>query len=182
MVTRRMTLRALCMLTLVAGFGSTSVLAESPGSGNGLTIADGHIVSLEYTLTLQNKEVLDTNVGSDPLTYTQGAHQIIPGLENALTGMKAGDRKQVTVAPKDGYGEIDQRRIQEVPLEHIPPDARKVGIELQGKDPQGRTVRPVIKEVKEQVAVLDFNHRLAGQTLYFDVTVLDVQEGTAPIP
>jgi len=182
MVWRQMTLGALCVFILIAGWEVKGGLAESQAEETGMTITDGHIVSLEYTLTLQNKEVLDSNVGRDPLTYTQGAHQIIPGLESALVGMKAGDRKQVTVEPKDGYGEIDQRRIQEVPLEHIPPDARKVGTELQGKDPQGRIVRPIITEVKDQVAVLDFNHRLAGKTLYFDVMVLDVKAGMAPQP
>ena len=182
MVLRRMAVRALCVFTLVTGSGCASAVADSPGGDAGLTVADGNIVSLEYTLTLEDKEVLDTNVGGEPLTYTQGAHQIIPGLESALNGMKAGESKQVTVSPKDGYGEIDERRIQEVPLEHIPPDARQVGVELQGKDPQGRIVRPVVKEVKEQVAVLDFNHRLAGKTLYFDVKVLDVKAGMPPQP
>ena len=182
MGSRRLALGTMCACMLGLGMGASSVLAEPTAEGIGMRIAAGNIVSLEYTLTLQDKTVMDTNVGGAPLTYTQGAHQIIPGLESALTGMKAGESKQVTVAPKDGYGEVDVRRFQEVPLEHIPEDARKVGTELQGKDPQGRIVRPVVKEVKDKVAVLDFNHRLAGKTLFFDVTVLDVQEGQSPQP
>lgn len=178
MVSRRIILRALCALAFVVSIVPTSSQAESPEGGASMTISEGKTVSLEYTLTLDNKEVLDTNVGGDPLTFTHGSHQIIPGLENALTGMKAGESKKVTVAPKEAYGEVDQRGFQEVPIDQIPPEARKAGMQLQGKDPEGRIVRPMVKEVKEQVVVLDFNHPLAGKTLYFDVKVLDVKEGS----
>lgn len=180
MVLRQMAFCAFCVFALVAGMGPMLAQAEFPGGETGMSISEGNIVSLEYTLKLEDKEVLDTNVGGDPLTYTQGAHQIIPGLESALVGMKAGESKQVTVTPKDGYGEIDEQRFQEVPIEHIPPDARKAGTELQGTDPNGQLVRPVVKEVKEQVVVLDFNHRLAGKTLYFEVKVLGVQPSKTP--
>lgn len=119
-------------------------------------------------------------MGGDPLTFTQGSHQIIPGLEQALEGMKAGESKKVTVDPKEGYGEVDPRGYQEIPIDQIPPDARKVGMQLQGKDPEGRIIRPMVKEVKEEVVVLDFNHPLAGKTLYFDVKVLDIKAGPTP--
>ena len=179
MALRRITLRALCMCGLATALALSSAQAESPEGGAGMTIADGTTVSMEYTLTLDNKEVLDTNVGGDPLTFTQGSHQIIPGLENALIGMKAGDSKQVTVKPNEGYGEVDERAFQEIPIEHIPPDARKVGTQLQGKDPEGRLVRPTVKEIKDTMVVLDFNHPLAGKTLNFDIKILDVKAGTA---
>ena len=180
MVLRRITLGALCAVGLVTAMALTFAQAESPDGGTGMAIADGSTVSMEYTLTLDNKEVLDTNVGGEPLTFTQGSHQIIPGLENALVGMKTGDSKQVTVKPSEAYGEVDERAVQEVPIEHIPPDARKVGTHLQGKDPEGRMVRPMVKEVKEQMVVLDFNHPLAGKTLNFDIKILDVKAGPTP--
>jgi FKBP-type peptidyl-prolyl cis-trans isomerase SlyD len=94
--------------------------------------------------------------------------------------MKAGESKQVTVAPEQAYGEVNPQAIQEVPIDQIPPDARKVGVQLQGKDGQGRMVTPKVTEVKEQVVVLDFNHPLAGKTLYFDVKILDVKTATTP--
>ncbi len=180
MVLRRITLSGLCMYALATAMTPMLALAESPEGGTPMTIADGTTVSMEYTLTLDNKEVLDTNVGGEPLTFTQGSHQIIPGLESALVGMKKGDSKQVTVQPSEGYGEVDERGFQEVPLDQIPPEARKVGMQLQGKDPEGRVVRPIVKEVKEQVAVLDFNHPLAGKTLNFDIKILDVKAGPTP--
>src|SRR5215831_13043208 len=72
-------------------------------------VTEGKLVSLEYTLTLDDKTVVDSNVGDKPLTYTHGSHQIIPGLEKALEGMAVGDTKQVTVAPTEGYGETDPK-------------------------------------------------------------------------
>ena len=134
----QISVRVLLVLALVIGSLSFSAQAKPPKGDPNLTISEGTIVSMEYTLTSEDKKVLDTNVDGEPLTFTQGAHQIIPGLETALLGMKSGERKQVTVAPKDGYGESDSERIQEVPIEHIPPDARQVGVQLQGQDAQGR--------------------------------------------
>jgi len=172
--------RIVCCSLLVASAMTTSVQAELQEGGSPLTVSDGKSISMEYTLTLENKEVLDTNVGGEPLTFTQGSHQIIPGLETALDGMKPGESKQVKIAPEQGYGEINPQAIQEVPIDQIPPDARKVGVQLQGKDGQGRMVHPTVTEVKEQVVVLDFNHPLAGKTLYFDVKILDVETAAAP--
>ncbi|MGP0594510.1 FKBP-type peptidyl-prolyl cis-trans isomerase [Nitrospira sp. T9] len=172
--------RVVCCSLLVASAMTTSAQADSQEGGSPMTVSEGKSISMEYTLTLENKEVLDSNVGGEPLTFTQGSHQIIPGLETALDGMKAGERKQVTVAPEEGYGKVDPQAIQEVPIDQIPPDARKVGVQLQGKDGQGRVVHPTVTEVKEQVVVLDFNHPLAGKTLYFDVKILDVKTATAP--
>lgn len=159
---------------------STSVWAESQEGSAPMSISNGKTISMEYTLTLENKEVIDTNVGRKPLKFVQGSHEIIPGLEMALEGMKAGERKQVTVAPEQGYGPRDPQAIQEVPIDQIPPEARIVGTRLQGKDAQGRMVHPRVAEVNEQVVVLDFNHPLAGETLYFDVKILDIEAAGNP--
>jgi FKBP-type peptidyl-prolyl cis-trans isomerase SlyD len=170
----------ICCSVLVASALATSAQGELQEGGSPMTVSDGKTISMEYTLTLENKEVLDSNVGGEPLSFTQGSHEIIPGLETALVGMKAGESKQVTVAPEQAYGEVNPQAIQEVPIDQIPPDARKVGVQLQGKDGQGRMVTPKVTEVKEQVVVLDFNHPLAGKTLYFDVKILDVKTATTP--
>jgi len=158
----------------------SSAFAEASSGGSKIPISDGTLVSLEYTLTLEDKTVLDTNVGGKPLNFTQGTKQIIPGLEVALKGMKPGDSKQVTVEAKDGYGEVDERRVQEIPIEQIPANARKVGTQLEGQGPKGQVIRSTVKEVKEKMIVLDFNHPLAGKRLFFDVKVLDVKAGTKP--
>lgn len=69
-----------------------------------MSISQGKTISIEYTLKLEDKTVVDSNVGGGPLTFIHGSHQIIPGLEKALEGMKIGDIKEVTVKPEEGYG------------------------------------------------------------------------------
>jgi len=140
------------------------------------TVAEGKLVSLEYTLKLDDKSVVESNVGKQPLTYTHGTQQIIPGLEKALEGLTVGDTKEVTVAPADAYGEQDPNALQEVQKKLIPPDALVLGARLQGKTPDGHIVYPRVAEIKDDTVVLDFNHPLAGKTLHFDVKILDVQQ------
>lgn len=137
-------------------------------------IEDGSKVELEYTLTDDGGSVLDSNKGAEPLTYTQGQQQIIPGLEKALTGMHAGEAKKVTIPPADAYGEVNPAAVAEVPKDRIPPDALTVGKELVARNQGGesRTVR--IKEIREKTVVIDLNHPLAGKTLVFDVKVVGV--------
>jgi FKBP-type peptidyl-prolyl cis-trans isomerase SlyD len=174
--------RVVCCSVFVLATSYSLVLAETQEAASPITISDGKTISIEYTLTLEDKKVLDTNVGNAPLNFTQGSHQIIPGLETALEGMKVGESKQVTVAPEQGYGPINPQAVQEVPIEKIPEEARKIGAQLQGKDAQGRMVQARVSEVKEQVVMLDYNHPLAGKTLLFDVKILDIQTATTPAP
>ena len=137
------------------------------------TVSNGKMISLEYTLKLENNEVLDSNVGKDPFTYRQGANQIIPGVESAVEGMTVGQTKQVVVAPKDGYGQRDPDALKELPKEKIPKDI-EVGAQLQWKDEAGQSVRPIVAGIKDETVLLDFNHPLAGRTLFFDLKVLDI--------
>jgi len=144
-----------------------------------MTVSNGKEVTLEYTLKLDDQSVVDTNVGGEPLKVTQGSHQLIPGVEKQLEGMAAGEKKQFTVPPGEGYGNIDSKAFQEVDKKMVPPDSVKVGAELQGKTADGRTVYPRISEVRNETVVLDFNHPLAGKTLHFDVQVLDVAQASS---
>ncbi|MFQ5848541.1 MAG: peptidylprolyl isomerase [Candidatus Methylomirabilales bacterium] len=139
-----------------------------------MTVASGTKVSIEYTLRLEDQAVIDTSVDAEPLTYVHGSDQIIPGLQKALEGMKIGESKQVAVQPEEGYGVVDADAFIEVKKEQIPPDALRVDARLQGRDPGGEPVHARVAEIKEETVVLDFNHPLAGQTLYFDVKVLDI--------
>lgn len=155
--------------------GSVTIHAESQKE-EAMTVSSGKKVSIEYTLTLEDKSVVDTNVGSEPLSFVQGSHNIIPGLENALEGLKIGDSKQVTIKPEDGYGSVDQKAIMEVSKEQIPQDALKVGAHLQSQNDDGQVITAQVVEIKEQTVVLDFNHPLAGKTFHFDVKIVDIQE------
>ena len=150
--------------------------ATSQAADTKQTVTEGKNVSLEYTLTLDDKSVIESNVGKQPLTYTHGTQQIIPGLEKALEGLAVGDTKEVTVAPADGYGEKDPNALQEVQKTLIPSDALVVGARLQGQTPDGHTVYPRVAEIKDDTVMLDFNHPLAGKTLHFNVKILDIQQ------
>ena len=154
--------------------------AQSDETVTETEISQGKQVSIEYTLTLEDKSVIDSNVDAEPLSFIQGSHEIIPGLENALVGMKAGESKKVTVKPEAAYGLVNKDAVSEVKKEQVPQDALKVGAVLQGQSPDGKVILARVVEIKEETVLLDYNHPLAGQTLYFDVKILDVQEALTP--
>lgn len=169
---------SVCVVSV--GIMGSQAWAESSTFDAVTTVAAGNVVSLEYTLMLDDQSVLESNVGKEPMTYTQGAHEIVPGLEVAMEGMKKGEHKHVVVAPTDGYGAIDPQAFREVKKELIPAAAQKVGAQLQGQSADGTIAFPIVKEIKGETVVLDFNHPLAGKTLHFDVTVLAITVGPVP--
>ena len=167
--------RRISIITLSLGL-MLGLLAVTSGYAQD-TVGDGKRVSLEYTLTLEDQTVIDTNVGKTPLVYTHGTQQIVPGLEKQLVGLKTGDTKKVEVSPEEGYGEADPNRFQEVPTGNIPEEARSVGKKLQGQGPDGQMMFAQVTEVKEKTIIVDLNHPLAGKKLFFDVKVLKIEKG-----
>ena len=141
-----------------------------------MVVKTGKQVSIEYTLSIEPEGVVDSNVDSDPLTYIQGAQQIVPALEKALEGMEVGETTEISISPQDGYGERSEKAFQEVDKSLVPEEARKVGAVLQGRDNKGGVVNARVADIKDQTVVLDLNHPLAGKTLQFSVKVLDIQE------
>jgi len=171
----------------IAVIGGLLLIGSPVGAGSNakqapMKIADGTEVSLEYTLTLEDKTVMESNVGREPMTYQQGAHEIVPGLETALEGLAKGEKKRVVVKPDDGYGAVDPKALQEVKKSMIPEQARKVGAQLEAKGPDGQSMFPVVTAVNDETVTLDFNHPLAGKTLIFDVKVLDIRPGKQKKP
>jgi FKBP-type peptidyl-prolyl cis-trans isomerase SlyD len=144
-----------------------------------MNIEKGSVVEIDYKLHLGDGEVVDASEPGEPLTYLHGEGQIVPGLESALEGLAAGDRKEVVVAPAEGYGERDARGVQEVPKQAFPPDFQpEVGMELTAEGPEGEVVPFEIREVRPESVIIDLNHPLAGKTLHFDVTVRGVRTAT----
>ncbi|MGC9325909.1 MAG: FKBP-type peptidyl-prolyl cis-trans isomerase [Desulfomonilia bacterium] len=139
-------------------------------------ITAGKNVSIEYTLRLENhSDVVDTNVGGQPLTYVQGSNQIIPGLEKALEGMKVGESKEVTVEPEEAYGPLIPEAVVEINKEQLPQEAFKVDAQVQAQGPDGDVLYGQVTKIEDDTATIDFNHPLAGKTLHFEVKVLDIQ-------
>lgn len=153
------------------GFVTAAVSGVGVAADGSPVIGKGKKVAIEYTLTLDDGSTVQSNVGSTPLDYVAGEGQIIPGLETALDGKAARERVKVRIPAEQAYGLPDPQKMQEVPLDKIPEDARQVGTLLgaQGFDGPIR-----VAEVRPDVVVLDFNHPLAGKALTFDVLVLSI--------
>lgn len=143
-----------------------------------MQIAKDKVVEIDYTLTGDNGQVLDSSQGREPLAYLHGAGNIIPGLESALEGKNPGDQLNVQVPPDQAYGNRDERMVQAVPrnsfqgIQQIEP-----GMQFQANTPGGPRVITVVGVEGDQVTV-DANHPLAGQTLNFDVKVVGIRDAT----
>jgi FKBP-type peptidyl-prolyl cis-trans isomerase SlyD len=164
------------MMTVVTAWSETPEPQAVDQGEDEMIISAGMLVTFEYTLKSDDGNVIDTSEGGQPFVYTHGKSEVVPGLEAELAGMKVGDSKVVIVKPEQGYGPLNDQAIVEVPLDKIPEDAREVGRQLQGSGPDGQAVYPVVKEVRESVVILDFNHPLAGETLHFDVNIVSIEE------
>lgn len=144
-----------------------------------MTIAKDSVVALHYTLKNDAGDVIDTSEGRDPLHYLHGHGNIVPGLEEALTGKSENDKLDVTVPPEKGYGERDPQRILKIKREQLPPDMEPApGMMLAMRSPEGYQIPVKITEVAGEEITLDANHELAGATLYFSVTVGSVRPAT----
>ena len=161
------------VIALVLSLGTAQ--AQSKEKPAGPAIVDGAKVRLEYTVKDGAGKVIDSSKGKDPLIFTQGQHQIIAGLERAVSGMRLGERKKVTVKPEDAYGVVDPKARTEVGKEAIPKGDLAVGARLTWRAPSGETRPARVKEIKEKTVVIDLNHPLAGKTLHFDVKVVGVE-------
>jgi len=137
------------------------------------------LVTLAYTLYDEEGDVLDRTDVEEPLSYLHGYGQIVPGLERALEGLSKGDGRSVLVPPELGYGEYDPEGILEVEKVDFPnPEQIEVGDEFVAESPDGEEMPITVLEIKGDALVVDTNHPLAGETLRFDVTVIDVRPAT----
>lgn len=143
-----------------------------------MQIESNSVVTLHYTLKDNDGNIIDQSDDGSFL-YLHGAMNIIPGLENALTGKAKGDELSVSVAPEEGYGVKEDERIQEVPKEMFEGNEDlQVGAQFHAQGPDGSAVVVTVAEVKEDVVVVDGNHALAGVDLNFEVKVIDVREAS----
>jgi len=143
-----------------------------------MKIASKCIVSLDYTLHLGDGDIIDRSSEGEPLVYLHGIGQIVPGLERQLEGLTAGDAVQLTVPPKDGYGELDPKAIQEVEKKAFGDRAVKAGDEFIAVDDHENEIPVRIQSIEGEKVTVDFNHPLAGMTLHFSIKVTAVREAT----
>ncbi len=140
--------------------------------------ANQTVVSIDYTLKDDEGDVLDASEDGSPLVYLHGADNIIPGLEEALTGKSAGEAFTVVVSAEDGYGEYDESLVAEVERDRFPgADEVELGDQFQANTPEGPRMVTVIG-IEDEAITIDANHPLAGETLHFDVKIVDVRAAT----
>jgi FKBP-type peptidyl-prolyl cis-trans isomerase SlyD len=145
------------------------------------TIQPNARVVLEYTLTNENGDVLDSSDAEDgePIEYVHGYGMLVPGLEAALADLAVGDTKDVTVSPEEGFGDRDEDLVMEVDRSDFPdPKAIAIDDEVVAESPDGEEVPMRVVEVKDETVIVDANHPLAGVTLRYSVKVIEVAQAT----
>ena len=141
-----------------------------------MLIADQHVIAIDYTLTNETGEVLDSSEGSEPLVYLHGAGNIIAGLENALAGKAVGDELEVSIEPEDAYGEYSAELITNLGREMFEGvDQLEVGMQFHASAPDGGMQIVTIRDIDGEEVTIDGNHPLAGQQLNFKVKIISVR-------
>ncbi len=145
-----------------------------------MDISQHTVVTIEYTLTDNDNQVLDQADANKPLAYVHGVGAAIPGLEAALEGKAPGETLQVSVSPEDAYGERDEEMVTAVSQDLFEGvDEVQTGMQFQAETNGGpRIVTVVDVDMEDEQVTIDANHPLAGVTLNFDVKVQDVRGAT----
>ncbi len=141
-----------------------------------ITIGPGTVVTMHFTLTMKDGPVADASEPNEPMTFTMGDGSLINGLEMAITGLKIGDKTSVELDPLNAFGFSDPDNFHYLPrdefAEDLPVDP---GTIISFSTPSGDEVPGTIKEVKDNVVTVDFNHPLAGHDIIFDVDIVDIK-------
>jgi FKBP-type peptidyl-prolyl cis-trans isomerase SlyD len=143
-----------------------------------MKVQENALVTVEYTLTNDAGQVVDSTPEDEPLRFLYGKGQLIPGFEAAIAGKEADQRVEFSLEPADAYGEIREELRSELPRKNFPDEMElEPGMILQAMGPMG-PMRFRVLELKDDVVVADFNHPLAGERLHFDVKIAEVREPT----
>lgn len=133
-------------------------------------------VKVHYTGKLIDGQVFDSSVErGEPIKFTMGQGQLIPGFEKGLVDMEVNEKKTINISSDEAYGETKDELIQKVPKDQLPDDIEpKVGMGLVSKTQNGQDINLVVKEVNEDTITVDGNHPLAGKSLIFDLEVVEI--------
>lgn len=135
-------------------------------------------VKIHYTGSLADGSVFDSSLQRDPLAFILDVGMLIPGLEVDVKEANTGDKRKVVIAAENAYGPINEEAVQDVPKTQFPEDLKlEEGMQLQAQGPQG-PIPVVVKEIKEESVIVDFNHPLAGRELTFEYEVLEKRAAT----
>ncbi|MDO6424680.1 FKBP-type peptidyl-prolyl cis-trans isomerase [Saccharophagus degradans] len=136
-------------------------------------------VTLHFALTLEDGAVVDSNFESKPATFVVGDGKLLPGFEQAIFGLIAGDKKAMQIPPEQGFGQPNPNNIQEVKRKVFAADMELAqGLVVSFADANGGEMPGVIAEIGEDIVKVDFNHPLAGREITFEVEIISVKPAT----
>lgn len=156
------------MLMGLSLFAPLSFAKEAPA-----TIENGKSIKLNYTLTVDGEKI-DSSEGKGPMTFVFGENRLVPGLEKGILGLKKGDKKSLTLTPEEAYGPANPQAVVEAPRASFQAKDIQPGMAFSASGAQGEPMTGVVKELRGDMVLLDFNHPMAGKTLTFDIEVLEV--------
>ncbi len=135
---------------------------------------DGDTVKVHYTGKLENGEVFDTSDNREPLEFVIGEGNVIPGFEKGIAGMDVGESRSITIPPEEAYGTRQEEFVVKVERGEFPENITPaVGLQLQMMQPNGESINVIVTDLTEDIVTIDANHLLAGQTLFFDVELVE---------
>lgn len=145
-----------------------------------MSLEQNKVVTFSYTLKDDEGNILDAASNAAPFSFLSGNGQILPKLEEAITGMLLGTKKSIKISAADAYGEYNEKAVQQVDRANFPDDAELLpGMQFIANSPDGHHMPFIISEVNDNNVTIDFNHPLAGKNLEFDVELLDIRDATA---
>jgi len=153
---------------------------NSLANDNVARVADGARVTLHFSLSLPDGEIIDSNFDQQPATFVVGDGNLLPGFEAALKGLEAGESIEVLLPPQMAFGEINPENVQSLPRQQFAgllantTDPMQPGTVLAFTDAGGNDIPGVVKEIGELMVVIDFNHPLAGREILFKAEILSV--------
>ena len=141
-----------------------------------LEIESSTRVTLNFSLTLETGEEVDSNFGGDPVSFVMGDGSLLPGFERRLIGMRAGDEAEFRIPPEEGFGEPQDDNLQSIPRADFDSDTPlEPGMLFTFADAAGGELPGVVKTFDADEVTVDFNHPLAGRTLSFRVAIHNVE-------
>lgn len=138
-------------------------------------VKQGDTVRIHYTGKLDDGTVFDSSNGRDPLEFTVGKEEVIPGFEKAVMGMQPGETRSTTIVPDEGYGDFQEDMVFEVDRDRLPGDMEpEIGTELRVRTPDDNMIPVVVIDVNDDKVTIDANHPLAGRDLVFDIELVEI--------
>ncbi|MGE8363042.1 FKBP-type peptidyl-prolyl cis-trans isomerase [Pseudomonas sp.] len=132
-------------------------------------------VTLHFALKLENGDVVDSTFDKQPATFKVGDGNLLPGFEQAIYGLKAGDKRSLPIAPEQGFGQGNPQNVQVMPRSQFQDMELSEGLLVIFNDAANTELPGVVKSFDDNQVTIDFNHPLAGKSLSFDVEIIEVK-------